>query len=118
VAADGWQRVELRPSWLDPPPPTWTPAATTAGYDSVIALRTLEDDDPLPTLAPPHPRLERVLAWLVPRWAQRRAAARRVRHQQAIAARIAAYVARDHAHVPILSSPAGPAWRGSAYWRR
>lgn len=110
MAADGWQRVEVRLSWPAPPAPTWTPAATTAAYDSIIALRTIEDEEPLPTLDPPHPRLERVLAWLVPRWAQRRAAARRARHQQDVAARIAAaYAARDHVSSPILPSPAGPA---------
>jgi len=119
VAADGWQRVEARPSWLDPPAPTWTPAATTAAYDSVIPLRPIEDEEPLPALDPPHARFERVLAWIMPWWAARRAAARRARHQHAVAARIAAaYAARDHARVPMLYSPAGPAWRGSAYWRR
>jgi len=119
VAADGWQRVEARPSWLDPPAATWTPAATKAGYDSVIAWRTLADEEPLPPLDPPHPRLERVLAWLVPPWVRRRAAARRARHQHAVAARIAAaYAARDRVRAPLLPSPAGPRWRGSAYWRR
>jgi hypothetical protein len=119
VAADGWQRVEERPSWLDPPAPTWTPATTTASYDSVLVSRALADAAPLPPLDPRHPRLERVLAWIMPWWAARRAAARRARHQHAIAARIAAaYAARDHARAPLLPSPYGPAWRGSVYWRR
>jgi hypothetical protein len=117
VAAEGWQRAKAQPDWLDPPPPTWTPAATTAAYDSDVHLRTLADDDPLPALTPGSPRLERVLAWLVPAWAARRAAARRARYQQAVAARIAA-AQTARRREPDLPSPAGPRWRGSAYWRR
>ena len=49
---------------------------------------TVPDDDPLPTTAPRAPRLERVLAWLAPGWARRRAAARAALHQQAIAWRL------------------------------
>ena len=41
------------------------------------------------TLHPPHPRVERVLAWVAPWWATRRAAARRARYQRAAWARIA-----------------------------
>jgi len=48
---------------------------------------TVPDDDPLPTTAPRAPRLERVLAWLTPGWARRRAA-RAARHQQSIAGRL------------------------------
>jgi hypothetical protein len=110
--------VEAQANWLDPPPATWTPAAPTAAYDSVLVSRPLENAAPLPALEPAHPRLERVLAWLAPWWAQRRAAARWARHQHAVAVRIAAaYAARDHGRAPLLPSPAGPAWRGSAYWR-
>jgi hypothetical protein len=77
------------------------------------------DAVPLPALDPAHPRLERLLAWLIPPWAARRAAARRARYQLAVAARIAAaYAARDQPRAPLLRSPFGPACRGSTYWRR
>src|SRR5262249_60033038 len=47
------------------------------------------DEDPLPPTTPRRPRLERVLAWLAPRWAARRAAVRAARHRHAIAQRLA-----------------------------
>jgi hypothetical protein len=123
MAAAGWQQEPAPPdpaasrSTYEMPVPSGAPARLPDPYSAMIWPTA--DGDPLPALEPLHPHLERVLAWLVPRWAQRLAAARRARHQQAVAARIAAaYVARDHARVPILRSPAGPAWRGSRYWQR
>jgi hypothetical protein len=50
---------------------------------------TVPDDDPLPAITPRSPRLERVLVWLAPRWAARRAAARVALHQHAVARRLA-----------------------------
>ena len=54
------------------------------------AVWTLDDDDPLPSTAPRAPHLERVLAWLAPRWAMRRATARAALQQHAIMQRVTA----------------------------
>ena len=116
MAADGWQRVEARPSGLDPPPATWTVPPATHVVHSVLPMRAVEDEDPLPSLAPLHPRVEKILGWLVPWWATRRAAARLARRQHAIVARINA--ARGRGAVPDLASPAGARGRGSRYWSR
>jgi len=85
----------------------------------VLVSAPVADDDPLPSLAPPHPRFERVLAWIVPWWAARRAASRAARYQHAVSARItAAHEAHAARDLPDLPSPAGPRWRGSRYWQR
>jgi hypothetical protein len=113
----GWQR---EPVPADPAASRWTwqRVERRAVIDSVLLSAPVPDDDPLPSLAPPHPRLERLLATVLPWWAARRAASRAARYQHAVWARIAAaYAARDHARVPILPSPAGPRWRASRHWQ-
>src|SRR5262249_6717340 len=67
---------------------------------------------------PPHPRFERLLSWVAPRWARRRAAARVARYRRAAWTRITAAPAargRDRDHLP---SRYGDAWRGSRFWQR
>jgi hypothetical protein len=62
--------------------------------------------------------LERVLSWIAPWWAARRAAARRARYQHAAWKQITAAhdaPSRDREHIP---SRYGPAWRGSRWWQR
>ena len=113
----GWQR---EPAPADPAASRWTsqPVERRAVIDSVLLSAPVPDDDPLPALAPAHPRRERVLATVLPWWAARRAAARAARYQHAAWARItAAHDAqgRDREHLP---SRYGLAWRGSRYWHR
>jgi len=117
--AEGWRR-ERAP--VDPAASRWTeePAATRDVVTSVLVTAPLPDEHPLPSVDPPHPRLERVLSWIAPWWAARRAAARVARYQRVVWARItAAHDARRRAGDPEnLPSRAGPAWRGSRYWQR
>ena len=113
----GWQR---EPAPADPAASRWTwqPVERRAVVDSVLLSAPVRDDEPLPSPDPPHPRLERVLAWIVPWWAARRAVSRAARYQHAAWARItAAHDAqgRDRDHLP---SRYGPAWRGSRWWQR
>ena len=99
---------------------TVEPATPRAVVESVLLTAPVSDDHPLPVLDAPHPRLARVLAWVVPWWAARRAAARVARHLHALWARVtAAHDARGCARDPEhLASPVGPAWRRSRYWKR
>jgi hypothetical protein len=78
------------------------------------------EDAPLPPLDPAHPRLERLLARIIPQWAAHRAAARRAWHAYAVRVRItAANDAQRRAREPeALPSRYGHAWRGSRYWTR
>jgi len=117
--AVGWRR---EPAPTDPAASRWTrqPPPTRDGVLSVLATASISDDHPLPSVDPPHPRLERVLAWVAPWWAARRAAARLVRYQHAVWARVTAAhdARRRHRDVEDLPSRYGPAWRGSRYWQR
>jgi hypothetical protein len=116
MAAAGWERAAAPP---DPAASRWTwkPAETRDGVMSVLVSAPVPDEHPLPSVDPPHPRLEQFLTWVAPWWVARRAAARRARYQYAVWARVtAAHDARDRARD--LPSRFGPAWRGSAYWRR
>jgi hypothetical protein len=78
-------------------------------------MGTVEDDDSLPSVGTSHPRLERVLAWIVRWWVVRRTAARVTRHRQAAWTRIAAAqdAQRPGHDVEHLPSRYGPAWRAS-----
>jgi hypothetical protein len=117
--AEGWRR-ESEPA--DPATSRWTrqPPATRDVVLSVLPAALISDDHPLPSVDPPHPRLERVLAWVVPWWAARRAATRVARYQRAVWTCITAThdARRRHRDVVDLPSRYGPAWRGSRYWQR
>jgi hypothetical protein len=117
MAEDGWRRA---PAPTDPPALRWTkqPPSTHDGVAAVVLTAPLPDEHPVPSVDPPHPRLERVLSWIVPWWTTRRAAARVARHRHAVWRRItAAHDARSR-DLPDLPSRYGPAWRGSRYWSR
>jgi hypothetical protein len=122
--ADGLPMVAGRREPVPPDPAasrlTVEPATPRAVVESVLLTAPVSDDHPLPVLDAPHPRLARVLAWVVPWWAARRAAARVARHLHALWARVtAAHDARGCARDPEhLASPVGPAWRRSRYWKR
>src|SRR5215475_1221696 len=88
--AAGWGQGGRPPSggaWTAGPSTSSTAPARRADPGSATVW-TVPDDDPLPSTAPRAPRLERVLAWLAPRWAMRRAAARTALRQHAIAWRL------------------------------
>src|SRR5262245_46603323 len=125
--AEGWRRREREPvapgasRWTrepaasDPAASRWTeqPAQTRHVVTSVHRMAAVPDEDPLPSVDPRYPRLERLLSWVLPLWAARRAAARRTRYHAACWKQItAAHDApdRDRDHLP---SRYGPAWRGS-----
>lgn len=114
--AEGWRR---QPAPVDPAASRWTQEpATRDVVTSVHVTASVPDEYPLTSVDPPHPRVERVLAWVAPWWATRRAATRRARYQRAAWARItAAHDAQgcDRDHLP---SRYGPAWRGSRWWQR
>jgi len=114
--AGGWRR---EPTPADPAASrsTWTPAETRDRVLSVLPTAPLVDEHPLPSVDPPHPRLETVLAWVAPWWATRRAAARVARYRQAVWRRISAEQDARH-RAGDLPSRAGAAWRGSRYWHR
>ena len=117
AAASRWTRA---PAAADPATSRWTwkPAATSDGVLSVLPTAPVPDEYRLPSVDPPHPRLERVLAVVAPWWAARRAAARVARYRHAAWVRITAASAargRDRDHLP---SRYGDAWRGSRYWQR
>jgi len=114
--AGGWRR---EPAPVDPATTRWTytPAETRDVVLSVLPTAPVPDKHPLPSVDPKHPRLDRVLSWIAPWWAARRAAARVARYQHAVWARItAAYDAQRRARD--LPSRAGPSWCGSRYWQR
>jgi hypothetical protein len=119
MAEGGWRRA---PAPADPAALQWTKQApaTRDVVAAVMLTAPVPDEHPLPSVDPPHPRLERVLSWVAPWWATRRAAARVARHQRAVWARIAAaYDDRRRGRYPEdLPSRAGPRWRGSRYWQR
>jgi hypothetical protein len=113
--AGGWRREAP----ADPAASRWTrePATKRDVVASVVPAAPVPDEDPLPSVDPKHPRLERLLAVVAPWWASRRAAARVARYQHAVWTRITA--AHDDWHRALdLPSRAGPAWRGSKYWPR
>jgi hypothetical protein len=124
IARDRRLPDDLIESMVPPDPAasrlTVEPATPRAVVESVLLTAPVSDDHPLPVLDAPHPRLARVLAWVVPWWAARRAAARVARHLHALWARVtAAHDARRCARDPEhLASPAGPAWRRSRYCKR
>jgi hypothetical protein len=114
----GWRRF---PPPVDPAAAsrwTWHPAETRDSVTSVLVSAPVPDEHPpLPSVDPPHPRLERFLAVVAPWWVARRQAARVARYQHAVWRRVAvAHDARDRARD--LPSRYGPAWRGSRFWHR
>jgi hypothetical protein len=114
--AVGWRQ---EPAPADPAASRWTrdPAATHDVVLSVLPTGPVLDEYPLPSVDPPHPRLERVLAVVAPWWVARRAAARVARYQRAVWKRITP--AQDARHrASDLPSRAGPSWRGSPFWHR
>jgi len=117
--AEGWRR---EPAPADPAAWRWTrePPATLDAVLSVLPTALISEEHPLPSVNPPHPRLEGVLTWVAPWWAARRAAARLARYQHAVWVRITAAhdARRRHRDVEDLPSRYGPAWRASRYWQR
>jgi hypothetical protein len=96
---------------------TWKPAETRDPVMSVLVSAPVPDEHPLPSVDPKHPRLERFLAVVAPRWVARRQAARVARYQHAVWNRITA--ANDARHrATDLPSRFGPSWRGSRFWHR
>jgi hypothetical protein len=110
------------PAPTDPARSRWKlqPAETSDVVASVVLTAPVPDEHPLPSVDPAHPHLERVLSWVAPWWATRRAAARVARHRYAVWRRItAAHDARSRTRdLPDLPSRYGAAWRGSRYWQR
>ena len=113
--AEGWRREAP----ADPAASRWTytPAETRDVVLSVLVTAPVVDENPLPSVDPPHPRLERVLAVMAPWWVTRRHAARVARYQHAVWRRITAAQNARH-RADDLPSRYGPAWRGSRYWHR
>jgi len=113
--AEGW-RPEPPPA--DPAASRWTytPAETRDVVLSVLVTAPLPDEHPLPSVDPPHPGLETVLAWVAPWWASRRAAARVARYQRAVWAGVAA-AADARSRATDLPSRHGAAWRASRFWQ-
>jgi len=128
--AEGWRRERApvdpaasrwawKPAASDPAATRWTlqPASTHDVVLSVVPTSPVVDEYSVPSTDAPHPRLERVLAWVAPWWVARRQAARIARYQRAVWARIAA-AQDDRQRAGDLPSRAGSSWRGSRYWHR